>query len=185
MCSAPLAVGGGVSMDQICSRVLLRSKVYVPCSAHACAHLSSSPSMDGLSGMLTACCWEEGWVMARSSQTAVAPHESVCATSLQPGAARLGHTGIDPVITGEPPEERLLPHAMRLGPTRTGRVGPSAPRTRAVGCRPQCGGCPATSEVVPRCSSTAGVFLEAALWLARRPRGERSMTTFEMTEMCR
>src|SRR5664279_1827414 len=77
MCSAPLAVGGGVSMDQICARSLVRSKVYVPCSAQTRIHLSSRPSTDGLSGMFTARCSGAGLVMGRFSQTATAPGESV------------------------------------------------------------------------------------------------------------
>src|SRR5674476_871788 len=81
MCSAPLAVGGGVSMDHMRSRdpdiADVRSKVYVPCSAHTRIHLSSRPSMDGLSGMVTARCSGAGLVMARFSQTTTAPGESV------------------------------------------------------------------------------------------------------------
>src|ERR1035437_5152239 len=81
MCSAPRAVGGGVSMDHMRSRdpdiADVRSKVYVPCSPHTRIHLSSRPSMDGLSGMVTARCRGSGFVMARFSQSAMAPGESV------------------------------------------------------------------------------------------------------------
>src|SRR5665811_1939142 len=81
--------------------------------------------------MVTARCWRAGSVMAESSQTPPAPDESVSAA----GAARLQGTGVDPTITGEPPEERADKDAgtrRGLSLTRTGRVGPSQPQTRAV-----------------------------------------------------
>src|SRR5665811_1359696 len=69
MCSAPRAVVVGVSIAHICSRVPdiadVRSKVSPPCSAHTRIHLSSRPSMDGLSGMVTARCSGAGLVMAQ------------------------------------------------------------------------------------------------------------------------
>ena len=51
--------------------------------------------------------------------------------------ARLGGTGVEPAITGEPPEERqgATRHTRGTRLTRTGRVGPSQPWARAAVCR--------------------------------------------------
>src|SRR3954452_19544406 len=49
-CSEPLTVGGGVSIAYTCSRLLVRSNVYVPAASQADAHFSSSPSRLGSSG---------------------------------------------------------------------------------------------------------------------------------------
>src|SRR5256885_7939089 len=50
MCSDPLTVGGGVSIEKIPGRDWVRSKRYVPASCQRAFHLSSSPSSAGLSG---------------------------------------------------------------------------------------------------------------------------------------
>ena len=50
MCSDPLTVGGGVSIEKISSRVLERSNRYVPSASQRVDHFSSSPSRLGFSG---------------------------------------------------------------------------------------------------------------------------------------
>src|SRR6478672_733269 len=82
--------------------------------------------------------------------------------------ARLTRTGVDPAITGEPPEERA-----REGLTRTGRVGPSEPWTRAVVCRPGTFGRTAASEVVPRCRPDQ----PGDVVLVRNPAASRQLST--------
>src|SRR5674476_224265 len=148
MWSAPLAVGGGVSMDQICARVLLRSQVSVPCSAHTRIHLSSRPSMDGLSGMVTARCSGAGLVMAQ-----ILPDgDGAGRIGFPAGAGRLPGIGIDPAITGEPPEERArgytgIRRVLRASLEPDGWARESL-RQRAVVC-PSYRGL-AASEEVPR-----------------------------------
>src|SRR3712207_1528487 len=50
MCSAPLDVGGGVSIEKIWSRVFVRSKRKVPSRCQTASHFFSRPSSDGFSG---------------------------------------------------------------------------------------------------------------------------------------
>src|SRR5438128_1077845 len=50
MCSEPLTVGGGVSMEKISARVRDRSNRYTPPDSQACAQRSPIPSSVGLSG---------------------------------------------------------------------------------------------------------------------------------------
>src|SRR5450631_1972604 len=93
--------------------------------------------MEGLSGMVTARWGEAGLVMARFSQTPTAPGESVLSPA---AAARLLCIGIDPAITGEPPEERALEHTAYQSGSMTS-VEPDGwarerLRQRAVVCRP-------------------------------------------------
>src|SRR4051794_11984545 len=51
MCSAPLTVGGGVSIEYTSARVFERSNRNVAAASHREAHFSSSPSRLGFSGM--------------------------------------------------------------------------------------------------------------------------------------
>src|SRR5215471_14389892 len=46
----PLTVGGGVSIEKISARVLVRSNRYVPSASQRVDHFSSSPSRLGFSG---------------------------------------------------------------------------------------------------------------------------------------
>src|SRR4051812_19978925 len=50
MCRLPLTVGGGVSIEKICSRVLVRSKRKVPSASQRVDHFCSRPSSVGFSG---------------------------------------------------------------------------------------------------------------------------------------
>src|SRR5674476_548960 len=164
MWSAPLAVGGGVSMDQICARVLLRSQVSVPCSAHTRIHLSSRPSMDGLSGMVTARCSGAGLVMAQ-----ILPDgDGAGRIGFPAGAGRLPGIGIDPAITGEPPEERArgytgIRRVLRASLEPDGWARESL-RQRAVVCpsyrgaRGKRGGTAAPNRCRPRSDSSQTVW---------------------------
>ena len=55
MCSAPLTVSGGVSMEKTASRGAAESNLYYAASSHRRDHFSSIPSSDGLSGIGLAC----------------------------------------------------------------------------------------------------------------------------------
>src|SRR6201996_4674201 len=85
-CSDPLAVSGGVSMENTSDRSVDLGNRYSPASSHTRAHLTSVPSNDGRSGM-----W--GGV----SGTGSAP---------RPGPIHLGPRGFHPSV--RPPAEAEL-----------------------------------------------------------------------------
>src|ERR1700728_618370 len=52
MCSEPLMVGGGVSIEYTSPRGAERSKAYTPESCHEVSHFRSRPASDGFSGII-------------------------------------------------------------------------------------------------------------------------------------